>query len=72
MSIRRRTWVTKSGEPRSSWITSYTDQNGRHVATFARKTDAVAYEAEVKTPVRAGTHTAPSASPTVAKRLGIG
>jgi integrase len=68
VSVRRREWTTKSGEPRSSWIVNYTDTGGaRRIATFERKRDADAYEAEVKTAVGHGVHTAPSASPTVAE-----
>jgi integrase len=68
MSIRRRTWATKSGEPREAWIVNYTDTGGiRRIATFERKRDADAYEVEVRTAVRAGVHSAPSASPTVAE-----
>jgi integrase len=68
MSVRRRAWTTKSGERRDAWIVNYTDQLGvRRIATFERKRDADAYDAEVRTAVRAGTHTAPSVSPTVAE-----
>jgi integrase len=70
MSIRRRHWVTKDGETHEAWIVDYADQAGeRHIATFERKVDAVAYDAEVRTAVRAGTHTAPSQSPTVAEAV---
>jgi integrase len=68
MSVRRRTWTTKKGERREAWVISYSDTGGtRRLATFDRKRDADAYEAEVKTAVRAGSHVAPSASPTVAE-----
>src|SRR5262249_19460798 len=70
MSIRRRTWKTQSGESRSSRLVDYRDRDGRrHVATFERKRDADAYDAEVRTQVRAGTPTAPSRSPTVAQAI---
>ena len=66
MSIRRRRWTTPSGEAREAWVVDYVDRAGeRHITTFARKADAVAYDVEVRTAVRAGTHTAPSKSPTV-------
>jgi integrase len=66
MSVRKRAWATSSGERREAWIVNYTDAAGvRRIATFERKRDADAYESEVKTQVRAGTHTAPSTSPTV-------
>ena len=67
MSVRRREWVTKSGEPRSTWVVNYTDVGGaRRIATFERKRDADAYDAEVRSAVRSGAHVAPSSSPTVA------
>jgi len=69
MSIRRRTWTTQSGESRSAWIVNYTDRGTRRIATFGKKADASGYDAEVRTAVRAGTHTAPSRSPTVAEAI---
>src|SRR5262249_9507459 len=70
MSIRRRTWTTPRGEPRSPGTVDYVAQAGeRHIATLERRIDAVAYDAEVRTAVRAGTHTAPSRSPTVTEAI---
>lgn len=70
MSIRRRRWTTPSGEAREAWVVDYVDRAGeRHITTFARKADAVAYDVEVRTAVRAGTHTAPSKSPTVSEAI---
>jgi len=67
MSVRKRKWVTRLGEAKEAWIIDYTDQQGdRHIRTFARKKDADDYRATVKVDVRAGTHTAPSKSVTVA------
>jgi integrase len=68
MSIRKRTWITSRGEQKEAWVCDYTDQHGeRHIRTFERKKDADAYRATVKIEVRRGTHTADSASITVAK-----
>jgi integrase len=68
MSIRKRTWVTGRGETREAWVVNYTDQAGaRRIATFQRKRDAEAYQAQAATEVRAGTHTAVGASITVAE-----
>ena len=68
MSVRKRTWATADGVLRERWVVAYSDAAGaRRIATFERKRDADSYEAEVKTQVRAGTHTAPSTSPTVAE-----
>jgi integrase len=66
MSVRRRGWRTQSGEHREAWVVDYVDQAGeRHIATFERKRDADAYDVQVRTAVRAGTHTAPSRSPSI-------
>jgi integrase len=67
MSVRKRKWVTRHGEAKEAWIVDYTDQQGdRHIKTFERKKDADDYRATVKVDVRAGIHTAPSKSVTVA------
>src|SRR5262249_2849203 len=58
MSVRKREWTTRLGEPREAWIVDYTDQQGaRHIKTFDRKKDADAHEATVKVDIRAGVHT---------------
>ncbi len=66
MSVRKRKWITRSGEEREAWIVDYVDQDGeRHIETFAKKKDADARHDEVKVDVRAGVHVAPSKSVTV-------
>jgi integrase len=68
MSVRKRTWTTKRGEARESWIVDYVDQAGdRCIQTFERKKDADEYHARVKVDVRQGTHTATSKSITIAE-----
>jgi integrase len=68
MSVRRRQWISPTGEPKEAWIVDYRDQHGsRHIKTFAKKRDADAHHAIVGVAVRAGTHTADSRSVTVAK-----
>src|SRR5262249_2658272 len=68
MSVRRRQWISPSGETKEAWIVDYRDQHGtRHIKTFERKRDADAHHAIVGVAVRAGTHTADSKSITVAK-----
>ena len=63
MSVRKRKWITRSGEEREAWIVDYVDQHGeRHIETFAKKKDADARHAEVKVDVKAGIHVAPSKS----------
>jgi integrase len=66
MSVRKRRWVTRSGEEREAWIVDYVDQQGgRHIETFHKKKDADARHAQVGVDVRAGVHVAPSNSITV-------
>ena len=68
MSVRKREWVTRGGEQREAWVTSYTDAQGtRHIKTFDRKKDADAFQASVKVDVGKGIHVAPSKSITVAE-----
>jgi integrase len=56
-----------NGEHKEAWIVDYTDQDGdRHIRTFDRKKDADAFSATVGVEVRAGLHTAPAKSITVA------
>ena len=67
MSVRKREWVTARGEAKSAWVVDYTDQGGkRRLKTFTRKKDADAFAATATVEVREGTHTAASASVTVA------
>ena len=48
MSVRRRQWVSPSGEAKEAWVVDYRDQHGsRHIKTFARKRDADAHHAVV-------------------------
>ncbi len=68
MSVRKRKWVTRSGEAKEAWLVDYVDaQGGRHVRTFARKKDADACAQQIGVDVRAGIHTPASESITVAQ-----
>jgi integrase len=68
MSVRKRSWTTLKGEEREAWIVDYADGQGdRHIATFKRKKDADAFQANVRVEVGRGVHTAPSKSVTVAE-----
>jgi integrase len=65
--VRRRTW-TSGGEAKSAWIADYFDQDGvRRQKTFRQKKAADAYLLQVGHEIKEGTHTAPSASLTVAQ-----
>jgi integrase len=66
VSVRKRKWITSTGEPKEAWVVDYHDQAGaRHIETFAKKKDADARHADVKVDVKAGVHVAPSKSITV-------
>ena len=66
MSVRKRTWETRSGQAREAWIVDYVDRQGdRHIETFARKKDADVRHSEVRVDVKAGVHVAPSKSVTI-------
>ena len=68
MSIRKRSWTTAKGETKEAWIADYVDQAGkRHIKTFDRKKEADVFHSKASVEVREGTHTADSASVTVAK-----
>src|SRR6266853_5067907 len=68
MSIRKRTWKTKTGEVREAWVVAYADGNGKtRIETFARKKEADARHAEIKVDVAKGVHTPLSRSTTVAQ-----
>jgi hypothetical protein len=68
MSVRKRSWKTRTGEPREGWVVDYVDGEGdRHIKTFERKKDADAEHAKIKIDVRQGVHTAPTKSVTVAE-----
>jgi hypothetical protein len=67
MAIRKRTWKTRQGEIKAAWVVDYFDQKGdRHIGTFARRREADDYYAKVRIDVRAGMHTAPAKSVTIA------
>jgi integrase len=69
MSVRKRLWKSGAdGATKEAWIVDYSDQHGkRHLKTFARKKEADAFATTAKVEVRFGTHTADSASLTVAE-----
>ena len=67
MSVRKREWTTHSGEQKEAWIVDYAQDGKRHIQTFRRKKDADAYAQQVGVDIRAGTHTPPSKSITVAQ-----
>jgi hypothetical protein len=68
MSVRKRAWVTRTGEAKEVWVVDYTDQHGRrHLKTFKRKKDADRYADQTSVDVRAGIHTPDATSITVAE-----
>jgi integrase len=68
MSVRKRAWTTSKGEHKEAWVVDYVDQGGkRRLKTFAKKKAADNFEATANVEIRAGIHTADSASITVAE-----
>jgi integrase len=68
MSVRKRTWTTRKGAEKETWIVDYVDQGGkRHLKTFQRKKEADAYHSQVNVDVARGEHTPDSGSITVAE-----
>src|SRR5262245_27010109 len=66
MSVRKREWTTRAGEPREAWIVDYTDGAGtRRLRTFKRKKDADRWADATGIAVRDGVHVPDSASVTV-------
>ena len=67
MSIRKRSWKS-GGTTKTGWQVDYKDQHGkRRNKTFSTKTAATAWWTKTAGEVSQGTHTADSASITVAK-----
>ena len=70
MSVRKRTWTTAKGVEKEAWVVDYVDKTeggNRRLGTFAKKKDATAFEATANVELRAGVHTADSASKTIAE-----
>src|SRR5271154_1567853 len=68
MSVRKRAWTTSKGVEKEAWVVDYVDQTGnRRLKTFAKKKPADNFAATANVEIRAGVHTADSASVTVAE-----
>ena len=70
MSVRKRTWKTAEGAEKTAWVVDYVDRmegGKRRLKTFAKKKEADAFAANASVEVRAGIHTADSASITIAE-----
>jgi integrase len=68
MSIRKRAWTTSKGAEKEAWVVDYVDQAGkRRLKTFAKKKVADNFAATANVEIRAGVHTADSASVTIAE-----
>jgi integrase len=66
-SIRKREWASR-GIARSAWVVDYFDQGGkRRLKTFQTKKEADAWAVTALHEVKTGTHTASSASITLAE-----
>ena len=67
MSVRKRKWTTRRGEPKEAWIVDYSHEGNRTMRTFQKKKDADAFAHQAGVDIRAGTHTPVNRSITVAK-----
>ena len=68
MSVRKRAWTTSKGVEKEAWVVDYVDQAGkRRLKTFAKKKAADNFGATANVEIRAGIHTADSASKTIAE-----
>lgn len=66
MSIRRRTWKSGAGIEKTAWVVDYADQAGkRRLKTFERRKEAEDFSTTARAEIKAGIHTAASASITV-------
>ncbi len=56
--IRKRVWITGTGETKTAWLVDYRDQSGkRRAKQFRTKKEAEAYLDRTRNEVRQGTHT---------------
>jgi integrase len=68
VSVRKRKWITRTGEQREAFVVDYRDGDGdRVLKTFEKKKDADAFHATAKVEVGRGEHITPSKSETVAE-----
>jgi integrase len=58
MSVRKRNWLTESGESRTAWVVDYSDHGRRRLKTFAKKRDADAFAAKTASEIGQGIHSA--------------
>jgi integrase len=66
MSVRKRAWTTSKGVEKEAWVVDYVDQGGkRRLKTFTKKKAADNFAATANVEIRAGVHTADSASITI-------
>ncbi len=70
-SIRKRSWGAVAGA-KEAWVCDYVDQHGkRRLKTFRTRKEADAWLVQARHEVAAGTHTADSASVTIAEAAGL-
>jgi integrase len=68
MSVRKRKWKSPAGLEQEAWVVDYVDLGGkRRNKQFDRKKAAEEFETTVKSELRAGLHTADSASISVSE-----
>jgi integrase len=67
MSVRKRKWLTTSGEEREAWLVVIGSGDERETKTFQTEKEASAYAASKTTAKAEGVYVSPRKSPTVAK-----
>jgi hypothetical protein len=71
-TVRKRTWKTAAGEPRSAWVADYFDQHRkRHIETFSTQKAAKAWLVEAQGEVSRGVHTPERSSITFAEAAAL-
>lgn len=71
-SVKKRVWITASGELKEAWRVAYTDATGkRRFVQRATKRDADAYRIRIEGELAQGIHTADAASITVGEAADI-
>src|SRR5947207_5409387 len=66
MAVRKRSWITGSGETHTAWVVSYRDaEKKQRQKTFKREREAKAWEAQTKVDLKKGLHRPDSTSITI-------
>lgn len=71
-SIRKRTWRTKAGEPRTAWLVDVLDRQGNRTAKqFTSLKEAKAYRSKIETEINRGVYRVEAGKMTVADAVDL-